>query len=284
MALRAAEERAAAADSLALDAKQHAEVGGWVGGWPVIAFEELPACVLFRHSAPLSCPLISLFARPPHYALGTTQACQRMMEKLVGENDALTDHLNRQALELSGLRAAMTAAAQFAQAADADAHHAEAAAQAAVGYLPPSSPMRQLSGGLGSLQRVVSDTSPAVAAAAGLTSPARPSSVASAYPPSPRPAAAASPAAGGDGAAGGAAWELPGGVMLSEQQLQLLQQAPPQAMARVSSGGAGTAPTANGRGLPTAAAPLGKPPAKAKKGRVSFWQWVAGVDRLDAEL
>ena len=37
-----------------------------------------------------------------------------MMEKLVGENDALTDHLNRQALELTKLRAAMTAAAQFA--------------------------------------------------------------------------------------------------------------------------------------------------------------------------
>lgn len=164
------------------------------------------------------------------------QACQRMMEKLVAENDALTDHLNRQALELSGLRSAMAAAAQFAQAADADAAAAEAAAAAAAGYMPPASPMRQLSGGLGGLQRALSDASATVAAAAGLPSPGRPSSAASPrpVPPSPGPAAPPAPlaspggsgtlpAAGPPGGAGAAAaWELPGGVVLSEQQLQLL--------------------------------------------------------------
>lgn len=162
------------------------------------------------------------------------------------ENDALTDHLNRQALELSGLRSAMATAAQFAQAADADAAAAEAAAAAAIGYMPPASPMRQLSGGLGGLQRALSDASASVAAAAALPSPGRPPSAASPRPvppsaaASPRPVpqspvpgappvAMASPggpgplpAAGAAGVGGAAAWELPGGVMLSEQQLQLL--------------------------------------------------------------
>ena len=150
-----------------------------------------------------------------------------MMEKLVVENDALTDHLNRQALELSGLRSAMAAAAQFAQAADADAAAAEAAA-AAVGYLPPASPMRQQSGGLGGLQRAVSDASAAMAAVAGLPSP-RPTSAASPHSPLPATvstgsmvAAAALQAPAGRPGGGGPAWELPGGVMLSEAQLQLL--------------------------------------------------------------
>lgn len=162
-----------------------------------------------------------------------------MMEKLVFENDALADHLNKQALELSGLRSAMATAAQFAQAADADAAAAEAYAAATVGYLPPVSPMRQQSGGLGGLHRQVSDSSAMVAAAAGLQQ--SPSQAAAAPPTRPSSAGTITPAAaaaaalpmaatqapgtggsGGANGAGGAAWELPGGVMLSEQQLQLL--------------------------------------------------------------
>jgi hypothetical protein len=158
-----------------------------------------------------------------------------MMEKLVAENDALTDHLNKQALELGGLRAAMAAAAQFAQAADADAAAAEAAAAAAVGYLPPASPMRQMSGGLGGLQRQLSDASAAAAAAAGLPSPPRPTS---SFSPSQEPVAAAAggpatsgrppsaqPPSSGGTPGGGAARGLPGGGVLSEQPQQLLSMA-----------------------------------------------------------
>lgn len=241
-----------------------------------------------------------------------------MMEKLVAENDALTDHLNRQSLELSNLRAAMTTAATFAAAADQDAQNAEAAAAAAVGYLPPASPMRELSGGLGSLQRALSDTSAAVAIAAGLPSPGRPASAAAGAPPASPLAGVAGP--GGSRSvpasplqgqpAGGAAWELPGGVMLSEQQLQLLALAEEVEKLQVelekqrsrgaaleaqliASGAAAAAPHAGMAGAngasgvapqaapaPAAAAPV--PAAKPPKKGYSFWQFIAGADRVEA--
>lgn len=326
LALRAAEERAAAADAVALDAQQHAEVGGkgvacaWlchaITAWLlVVALLHSRACISFPPP-----PASSFSPWLPTPPVLPAQAVQKLVDRLVEENDALADHLNQQALELASLRSAMTAAARFAQAADEDAQHAEAAAAAAVGYLPPASPMRQLSGGINRINRQLSDTSAAVAMAAGLPSPGRPASAASGAPPSPRPGGF-TPSVGGTPRAGA------GAEALSEQQVQLLaqaeelerlrlelerqrgrnvalesqvlqqqqqqqvavkqqqQQAPPQRTGSGSGSDSGVL-AANGRASGAAGGGRKGLPTPAThprpKAGYSFWSWIAGSDIADA--
>ena len=190
-----------------------------------------------------------------------------------------------------------------------------------MGYHPPASPMRELSGGLGGLNRQVSDSSAAVAAAAGLPSPMRPASATS-QPASPAPSSATAVAAGAQVPHRSTAWELPGGIVLSEQQLQLLalaeeveklqaeldtQRSRNTALesqllqashsgstgrlagstGRLASGSAGRlANGSSGSGAPApapVAAAASAPPAP-RKGGYSFWAWVAGADRADAAV
>ena len=149
------------------------------------------------------------------------EAMARTVDKLVEANDDLTARLNRQTGEIGTLRTALAAAGEYVAAADRDALAAEDAAIAAgVDVVPLRSPSRQVSGGSAQMERRMSDVLHATVAT--LSSPT--GGVGPTTGPSlgPTLSSGSSEAAGPPGAAGGTVWELPGGVRLSEQQLQLL--------------------------------------------------------------